>query len=102
MSLLDQPKTNRQELFKRQCILRANIHARALAHGIAYSQAVEEFGQEIGRSPTTIFMWMTSGKDLSGGHRPLPKRHFDTLVENGLIDPSLTHINGKLATPKSR
>lgn len=74
----------------RRRVLRANINALASRRNISYREAVELFGEKIDRSPPTIYSWLVEHEDGSNGDRPLPRRHYETMVDAGLIDPQLT------------
>lgn len=102
MGILDDKETPHSEAIRRQRVLRANLRVMAEKNGIEYQDAIEQFAKQIGRSPNTIFMWMTSGFEGKGGARPIPGRHFDKLVEAGILDPTLTHWQGSPADAKRR
>lgn len=102
MGILDDSKATHGDTLRRQRVIRANIRARADKNGIPYRKAVEEFANEVDRSPWTVFMWISSGTDGKGGSRTIPARHFDKMVEAGLIDPDLTHWQGQPADAKIR
>lgn len=101
MGILD-GKSQPNEILRRQRVLRANLHQNAESAGKTYKEAVSDFAELIGRSPATILMWVTSGETKMGGHRPIPKRHFDTLVDKGVLNNKLTTWKGKPADPKVR
>lgn len=90
------------EVLSRQMALRANFRLAAEKNEIEYSEWIKRFAKRIGRSPNTVYMWITSGFDGKGGARPIPSHHFRKLVEVGLIDPMLTHWRGAPATAKRR
>lgn len=92
MGILDQhkdPRINTRDEIRRQKVLRANIERYAEKHGLTYRKAVEDFAAKIGRSHNTVFMWMSEARDGKGSPRPMPIKHYDVLIEAGMIDESL-------------
>lgn len=89
MGILDDPVSGTADELKRQRILRANLESFAENRGISYQNAVEQFAETIDRSPWTVYMWMTEGRDGKGSQRPMPSKHFQRLVDAGLINPEM-------------